>query len=594
MDRVLKISCAALIVLATTLLLNSCRTAQPRNGTTIDQMQYIIGEGIQADKAQNRSHASHIPHSVSDAMLPTTTSHAGQTENAPSEHRFDVDANNMPAKAFFMGLVEGTPNNMVVSPSVTGEISLHLKNVTIDDAMDAVRDIYGYEYQHTSYGYEVLPQELRTQIFTVNYLDVRRSGKSVTMLAPSQISDLISGISVGGGTTGAPTNPTAPSSTASGSEGPGSKVDTRSEINFWRDLKFTLTEMMGNKADHTVVVNPQAGIVMVRAFPSELHKVARYLDKIQSSMQRQVILEAKILEVTLNNQFQSGIDWSLFGRPSSLAGAGPAGSLADTLGPGGVTQTSSVPFPDENLSDFNSMFTFNIRGSFGDLIKLLQEQGNVQVLSSPRISTVNNQKAVIKVGQDEFFVTSVSTTNTIVGNNTLPSQDVGLTPFFSGITLDVTPQISKDGTVVIHIHPSVSKVTNQQKQIVIGTTATSTPNLLSLPLALSTIREADSIVRAKTGSIIVMGGLMQSDTQEQIAETPVLGKIPFFGTLFRRTQQIATKSELVILIRPIIVDRKTWGTQLKKECYNMHKMDRGFHVGGYPEIFGDEAEERRS
>src|SRR5207249_208471 len=119
-----------------------------------------------------------------------------------------------------------------------------------------------------------------------------------------------------------------------------------------------------------------------------------------------------------------------------------------------------------------------VKGNFKLFINLLATQGNVQVLSSPHISTLNNQKAVIKVGSDEFFVTGVSTTNTIIGTNTLPSQDVTLTPFFSGITLDVTPEISRDCMVTLHIHPSISKVVEQTKTIVVGSSSTGTPNNL--------------------------------------------------------------------------------------------------------------------
>lgn len=592
------------VIILTTLSLLSCKVMPPKQGNSIDQMQAIIKTGIKDDGGKTggqRANGGGVPSAVTEALMPSVTSGYQQAANIPpSERRFNVSANKMQAKAFFMGLVEGTPYNMIVGPNVSGEISLNLKNVTINEAMEAVRDIYGFEYRRTSYGYEVLPQELRTQMFTVNYLAVTRTSKSVTILSPSQISDEISSINVGsngsssnggGSSPGSSPLPGTPGSTPlpNGSTGAGSSVDTRSTLDFWKELTETLKAMMGPEPGHSVVVNAQGGVVIVKAFPSELHRVARYLDRLQGNLEREVIIEAKVLEVQLDHDFEAGIDWSMFGRPNGAAGAGPQGSLTDTLGNGGVDQQGSLSFPSANLNDFNSIFTLNIRGNFGALIKLLQTQGNVQVLSSPRISTVNNQKAVIKVGQDEFFVTSVSTTNTIVGTNTLPSQDVGLTPFFSGITLDVTPQIAKDGMIILQIHPSVSAVQNQQKQILVGSTGSS-PNILSLPLALSTIRESDSIVRAKNGQIVVLGGLMQNNTVEEIAEVPVLGRIPFIGAAFRRTSQVAKKSELVILLRPIIVDKRTWSKQLHKAGCTYQKLHRPFHLGGYPDVFGDEAE----
>jgi len=567
------------------ILLASCSTTpvHPKHGTAADQMEDVLHRSIRADKYIARR-AVFLPRAVTYALLPPV----GQSyqSRARIERRFNVAANKVPAKTFFMGLVEGTPYNMVVSPNVSGDISLNLKNVTVADAMDAVRDIYGYEYRRTSYGFEVLPQTLQTQFFHINYLDVQRAGKSYIELNTGQISEKITSSSVGGTTNNGVTTP----STVGGSTPlpSTSSVDTRSNSDFWRDLERTLKAMVGNGPGHTVVVNGQAGLVIIRAYPPELRQVCEYLDSIQRSLSRQVILEAKILEVQLNDQFQAGIDWNLFGQIVS-------GNNSNW----GVGQQSSQTFTNtsfnSDLNDFNSFFTLQIKGNFGTLIKLLSDQGTVQVLSSPRISTVNNQKAVIKVGTDEFFVTGVSTSNIIVGNSTIPQQDVNLTPFFSGITLDVTPQISGNENVVLHIHPSISLVTNQNKTITLGTTQTITGtqnNNLVLPLAKSTIRESDNIVRAHNGQIIVIGGLMQNIMNEEVAGIPMLMKIPVIGPLFRRTQQIAQKTELVILLRPLVVGRKTWTNDLTDTYHTFDNANNGFHSGGLPEVFGNKADAR--
>jgi MSHA biogenesis protein MshL len=189
--------------------------------------------------------------------------------------------------------------------------------------------------------------------------------------------------------------------------------------------------------------------------------------------------------------------------------------------------------------------------NFSALIELLETQGDVQVLSSPRISTVNNQKAVIKVGSDEFFVTDVSS-DTVTGTTTTTSPDITLTPFFSGIALDVTPQIDPDGRVTLHIHPTVSEVTDQTKDITVA------GQTQSLPLAFSTVRESDSIVSANSGQVVVIGGLMKDQLQKRDASVPLLGRLPGVGSLFRHTQSISRKSELVILLRPMVVESHTW------------------------------------
>jgi MSHA biogenesis protein MshL len=171
----------------------------------------------------------------------------------------------------------------------------------------------------------------------------------------------------------------------------------------------------------------------------------------------------------------------------------------------------------------------------------------VQVLSSPRISTVNNQKAVIKVGQDEFFVTDISNTTTTVTGSTTNNPEIELTPFFSGIALDVTPQIGENDEIILHIHPSISKVDDQVKTITLG------DEVVELPLALSTIRESDSIVFAKSGQIVVLGGLMQDRAIDQSTGLPFFQSIPVFGYLFGQQRQAMVKSELVILLKPVIV-----------------------------------------
>lgn len=580
-----------LLIIAIIIFIMGCNTrvTPPYYPTPLDQGHAALQNGIANDKLLDQKRKYYVPRSVSNALLPkmqTTTT----TVITNSERRFDIVADKMPAKVFFMSLVEGTPYNMVVNPNVTGYITLKLKNVTIHEAMRAVRDAYGYEYHRTSYGYEVLAEELQSQMFNVNYLNMKRIGKSITRLSSGQISEQVGSFSSGGNTNNNVNQP-LPSGNVTSDIQSGSSVRTESEANFWKSLEATMRTMIGTSQGHSVVVNPQAGVVIVHAFPSELHRVARYLDRIQSNMQRQVVLEAKVLEVQLNNEFQAGIDWNAFG----LGERGTNPLTSQFIDEGGVSQSAFKTFEHTDLKNFESIFTLNVKGDFGGLIKLLQTQGNVQVLSSPRISTVSNQKAVIKVGQDEFFVTGVSTNNFVTANATVPTQNVTLTPFFSGVTLDVTPQISSNGEIVLHIRPSVSTVKEQQKQIQLGTVSNpsgtgTSPNVLSLPLALSTIRESDNIVRARSGQIVVIGGLMQNIVREEVAGVPWVSRIPFVGAAFRRTRQVAVKSELVILLRPVLATNKAWRKDMEKTDAGMRLLDRGYHVGGFPDVFGTEGE----
>jgi MSHA biogenesis protein MshL len=235
----------------------------------------------------------------------------------------------------------------------------------------------------------------------------------------------------------------------------------------------------------------------------------------------------------------------------NLSGGGQFGGtppLGGPLGGDGLVIGPGNPITAFGSQTLGAAFAIALDiGDFNAFVELLETQGDTRVLSSPRVATLNNQKAVIKAGTDEFFVTDVSS-NTVTGTAATTSRDVTLTPFFSGIALDVTPQISAFGEVILHIHPTVSEVTDQTKELTVsGQTDT-------LPLAFSEIRESDSVVRAKSGQIIAIGGLMRNSSRKQEFGTPVLGKIPGLKRLFSSSREVETKTELVILLRPIVVD----------------------------------------
>ncbi len=298
------------------------------------------------------------------------------------------------------------------------------------------------------------------------------------------------------------------------------------------------------------MVTPQAGVVVVRALPSEQQTVQEYLERAELILRRQVVIEAKILEVNLNNGFQAGIDWNAVGQINSKNSV-TFGQSASTLS--NADNISGVFSAALNLNDFTS------------LIELLGTQGNVQVLSSPRVSTLNNQKAVIKVGTDEFYVTDIQNTTT-TGTATTTTPDIELTPFFSGIALDVTPQISANDEIILHIHPSVSEVEDQQKVISVGS------DQFNIPLALSSIRESDSVVRANNGQVIVIGGLMTSGSTDTFAKAPGLGDIPGLGKLFQQRRQGSNKSELVILLKPVVVNAGAWQNELRNTLENFQSL----------------------
>ena len=489
------------------------------------------------------------PATVSAALLPPIAP-LPLPAGDDSTQRFEIAVRDASARDFFMGLVDGTRLNMVVHPEVVGTVTLDLKNVTIPAVMDIMRDVYGYEYRRTGYGFEVLPARLRSRIYQVNYLNMLRSGSSQTRVSTGQVTQSGNGTSI---TDNATTTESSRAASVTGTE-----INTRQpETTFWSELQTSITAILGDAAGRSVAVNPQSGVVVVRAMPTELREVEEYLVTTEAIASRQVVLEAKILEVELSDEYRRGINWAALvnlgnDRSITVGQVGGGTVFEDGRSPiagntGNLDPNALTPILGTAAAAFGGVFTVALAlNNFNAFIELLDTQGTVHVLSSPRIATLNNQKAVIKVGSDEFFVTDISSTTT-TGTSTTTTPSVELTPFFSGIALDVTPQISERGGVMLHVHPSISEVRDQDKTVTVG------DSTQTIPLALSTVRESDSVVHALSGQVIVIGGLMQNRSRDGASLTP-FSNAPGIGGFFTDSAQSVFKSELVILLKPVVVD----------------------------------------
>lgn len=504
-----------------------------------------------------------VPADVADALLPPLGFSGRGPVRDPLQQRFDVNVRGVPAPAFFTSLVEGTPYNVVVQPGVTGDITLVLKNVTVPEVMDYAREAFGYDYVKTAGGYTVMAEAMQSRMFRVNYLNVKRSGKSRIFVSSGQLTEKAgSGGNAGGGT-----------DNSSRGTLPNSGIETDSDADFWPQISATLKTLVPEGGGRRLVINADAGLIVARAMTSELKEVESYLRSMQANLTRQVILETKIIEVQLNDSFQAGINWTALGSTdkgyTSTTGqfGGNAGFDNGALASSGSTitvdpATGAMTLPVSPAAIGGAITAVLKVNDFNAVIELLQGQGDVKVLSSPRVSTLNNQKAIIKVGSDEFFVTKVqaNTTGAAIGTTGGTARSVEFTPFFSGIALDVTPQIDEQGTVTLHVHPTVSDVKTNVKQLQFGNGDTET-----FPLALSNVREADSIVRARSGQIIVIGGLMQESGKDDRFGVPLLSKLPLIGFLFRQTRVSSHKSELVILLKPLVVESdEQWAEEVRR------------------------------
>ncbi|HEV7577375.1 MAG TPA: secretin N-terminal domain-containing protein [Caldimonas sp.] len=550
---------AALAAIAA-LAAGACSTPPAAPSSTMDRIRDEMRQAARADAARPEAR----PDAVERALLPPLQIEMPRPAPA-AEPRFDLAVSNAPAAQVFLSIASGSRYSILVPPEVTGAVSANLKNVTVREALDALRDLYGYEYRMQGTRITIQPNTVQTRIFQVNYLASKRQGSSEMRVTSSSITNSAGNGNANPIATTATTTQPAGAVTTSGP--PSSRVSTENNSEFWSELRETLVSIVGSDGNRRVIVNAHSGVIAIRALPSEIRNAETYLRMTQLIIERQVMIEAKIIEVQLSEGFSSGVNWAAFrgsrGRLSAgpvapgtvLAPTGPIGTGATGIDPvtGALTDPLLSATAGVNLlssaANLGSMFGLAFQSSdFAALLQFLETQGNVQVLSSPRIATINNQKAVLKVGTDEFFVTSVSTSTTSSANNNVTSPTINVQPFFSGIALDVTPQIGEGDAIILHLHPSVSVVAEKQKNVDLGSLGN-----FRLPLAASTVNESDSVVRVRDGHIVAIGGLMKQRESADSSGLPGTTGSSVFGSLFGQRARSSTKSELVMLLKPTII-----------------------------------------
>ena len=300
------------------------------------------------------------PEMVTDALIPDFNQTILPIKPAPIS--FNISVNEVNAREFFMGLVIDTDINMLVHPEVSGKIALELKNVTMVQALDAVQKVYGYDYQKSDFGYIIYPATLQTKIFKINHLDMVRQGKSQTRVSSGQISSPNNNQSGTNNSVGnSATNNNKNTSIS------GSSINTFSETNFWSELHYSLEAIVAASENGSVVINQHTGVLVVRAKPMQMREVEKFIAETQIQIKKQVIIEAKILEVILNDSHQSGINWANIAQQGAKLFFSSGASLA--LDGAAALIASATP-------DIPSIFTLAVQsGDFTAFVTLLETQG---------------------------------------------------------------------------------------------------------------------------------------------------------------------------------------------------------------------------
>jgi MSHA biogenesis protein MshL len=435
---------------------------------------------------------------------------------------FSFRADNIPIKQAIALFARANRLNIVPDLDIEGNVTVEFEELPLDLAMQALLEANGYYFTREDRLLRVRNREIR--LFQIDYIQMTRAGQGSNAVQ----------ISSGGGSASGGSGGSSSSSGSSGNEGSTMTVTNSSTINFWGDLAEQLKSLVSPGGSFTI--NSLAGTVLVSDNHRSIKTIARFLADVTASVVRQVDLEVEIYEVTLGSTDQLGINWShvsesLDSTFSTLPGAFGLGS-----GGGLIVQTPAFGSP----AGEPGIRIQHQRGSLSAVVDALRQQGTLKIVSKPRLRTLNNQPAVVRVGQDvPVFVRQVTqspgTPPVITTNESIQTITVGT-------VLSITPQVSADGIITLDITPAVSRLVRTE------TSATGQTNAPVID-----IRQASSIVRVRDGATVVMGGLVQDGSGTTHRKIPLLGDIPLLGRAFSGTHKTQERTELVFFLTPRII-----------------------------------------
>jgi len=448
---------------------------------------------------------------------------------------YSFHAENLELKMALAMFARANNLNIVPDNDVTGMVTLDVRDLPLHQMMRALLEANDYSWQEEQGLIRIRAAESRT--FTLDYLRLSRksTGQSVAMLSASTSGGGgmggggMGGGGMGGGGMGGGTGGAGGGMGGGGGGGASSiSLSGDNSIDFWKELAEELGLLVTDKGKNSLAINKTAGLVYLTDRPSALKRVERFLNSIGETVQRQVEIEAKIYAVELNRTFQFGIDWAHLAQ-----------AYAGTLTYGASTLPQGIGSLEPGTPSAVKM-TFKNSNTQAD-VNALQTQGNVEVISKPRIRTLNNQTALIKVGTDKPFFSQTSTLlQSQSGTSATSGEQISM--ITEGTILYITPQISSNGYVTLDISPALTRIAR--------TVASPTGNSTAPELET---KQASALVRVPDGTTIVLGGLIYNETATNKRKVPLLGDIPVLGYLFTGTFDAKSKKELVIFITPRIV-----------------------------------------
>ena len=484
--------------------------------------------------------------------------------------RFTVYFEDAEIRSVLMAMAQKSGYDIVLEGDVQGKVSLRLHDATLTEILSLSCEPMGLEFSRKDRFIKVYRPKVETRIYNVDYIITRREGLSELVVrgqranlntynAQGQL--IVSG------------NQTTEEEESLGS------ISSTSDSDLWHEIVNGLgiimfgspapssakdkkgapsaNTSMSDEKGRCLVINKQANKILISDYPKNHEKIDSFLMLIEESIQRQVLITAKIVEVRLFDNYATGLDWASFKG---------FGDFEGTLSGGAVASQRTLP------ANPSGNFQFGVQSKdVSVMMDMMANQGELNVLSTPKISTLNNQKAIIKVvTEDVYFASSpeqtIVTSGVVTKGETLYTGNI----IPVGIVLDVTPQISSDGVITMNIHQNISDVVGEK----------TSPNNDTLPIINK--RETDSVVRIHDNETLVIAGLLQDKVDQEEGGIPILSDMPLFGPLFQRTQKDKYRTELVILLTPTIVTRHRARVLTEKEIKNLRESDKDFFEGWRP------------